>query len=396
MPLYNYQAIDSQGKKRKGLVDGNNETEAKMKLREQGIMVTSLTVKSKMLGKENLKSEQLVLFTIQLSQLVGAGVPLYESLSALEEMYRKETFHLVLLSLCEKIKAGASLSEAMADYPDSFDRLYCSMIMAGEQSGSLEIVLGRLSEYLIKQDKLKKEIQTAMIYPAILGGFALVVIAVMLGFVVPSIQSIFSDRKLNGFTEFVMNVSYVFRYYWWVYIPVILLGGTYAYYMLRSVAGKLWLERTLLKLPVIKTLMIEAAMARFCRTMGTLQKGGLTIIDSIHIAREVMQNATLENEIKNAEIKIVEGSSLSAELTRSRWIPPLVSRMLAVAEESGTSTEMMNKIADMYEEHLDRTLSRVLALAQPVILIGMGAIIGGILLSVLLPLTDMSSFSITR
>lgn len=395
MPLYDYQAIDSKGKKLKGLIDGDNENEAKMKLREQGIMVTKLIVKKKMSGRENLRGEQLVLFTIQLSQLVGAGVPLYESLTALEEQYRKESFHRIILSLCEKIKGGSTLSEAMAEYPYSFSKLYCSMITAGESSGSLEIVLSRLSDYLMKQDKLKKEIQTAMIYPAILGSFALVVISVMLGFVVPSIQGIFSDRKLNGFTEFVMNVSYVFRNYWWVYIPILALSIGYLVYYMRTPLGKLQIEKFAMKLPVIKTLMIEAAMARFCRTMGTLQKGGLTIIDSLHIAREVMGNATMEAEIKVAETKIVEGSSLSAELSRSHWIPTLVSRMIAVSEESGSSTEMLNKIADMYEEHLDRTLNRVLALAQPVILILMGLIIGSILLAVLLPMTDMSSFSLT-
>jgi general secretion pathway protein F len=395
MPLYDYQAIDSKGKRVKGLIDGDNESEAKMKLREQGIMVTKLVIKKKMSGRENLKGEQLVLFTIQLSQLVGAGVPLYESLKALEEQYRKESYHRIILSLCERIKGGTTLSDTMAEYPGSFSKLYCSMIKAGESSGSLEIVLVRLSDYLMKQDKLKKEIQTAMIYPAILGSFALVVISVMLGFVVPSIQGIFSDRKLNGFTQFVMNVSFVFRNYWWAYLPILALSIGYLIYFLRTPSGKLQMEKLAMRLPVIKTLMIEAAMARFCRTMGTLQKGGLTIIDSLHIAREVMGNSTMEAEIKVAENKIVEGSSLSVEISRSRWIPSLVSRMIAVSEESGSSTEMLNKIADMYEEHLERTLNRVLALAQPVILIVMGIIIGSILLAVLLPMTDMSSFSLT-
>lgn len=395
MPLYDYQALDPKGKKLKGLIDGDSENDAKRKLREQGIMVTKLTQKKKMASRENLKGEQLVLFTIQLSQLVGSGVPLYDSLTALEEQYRKESFHRIILTLCERIKGGTSLSEAMSEFPSSFSKLYCAMIRAGESTGSLDIVLTRLSEYLTKQDKLKKEIQTAMIYPAILGSFALVVIGAMLGFVVPSIQGIFSDRKLNGFTEFVMNVSYVFRNYWWIYGPIMILLIGYLIYYFRTPGGRLQIEKMAMKTPVIKTLLIEAAMARFCRTMGTLQKGGLTILDSLHIAREVMGNATLEAEIKVAETKIMEGSSLSIELSRSRWIPTLVSRMISVSEESGTSTEMLNKIADMYEDHLDRTLNRVLALAQPVILIVMGLIIGSILLAVLLPLTDMSSFSLT-
>jgi general secretion pathway protein F/type IV pilus assembly protein PilC len=148
----------------------------------------------------------------------------------------------------------------------------------------------------------------------------------------------------------------------------------------------------LLKLPIIRTMLIQAAVARFTRTMGTLLKGGLTIIDSLRIAREVMRNATLEEEIRRAEGRIVEGSSLSTELSKSRLIPHMVSKMLAVGEESGTTVVMLNKIADMYEQHLEKTLQRIMALAQPVILIVMGTIIGSVLISILLPLTDMSSF----
>jgi general secretion pathway protein F/type IV pilus assembly protein PilC len=395
MPLYDYQAIDSKGKKVKGLIDGNSENDAKRKLREQGIMVTKLNIKKKMSSRENLKGEKLVLFTIQLSQLVGSGVPLYESLTALEDLYRKESFHRIILSLCERIKGGASLSEAMSEFPGSFSKLYCSMITAGESSGSLSDVLIRLSDYLMKQDKMKKEIQTALIYPAILGCFALVVISVMLGFVIPSVQGIFSEQKLNSYTEFVLNVSFVFRNYWWVYLPIIILSIGYLVYYMRTPGGKIKIEKIAMRIPIINTLLVEAAMARFCRTMGTLQKGGLTILDSLHISREVMGNAILEAEMKSAETKIMEGSSLSVELNRSRWIPSLVSRMIAVSEESGSSSEMLYKIADMYEEHLDRTLNRILALAQPVILMVMGLIIGSILLAVLFPLTDISSFSLT-
>ncbi len=392
MPLYNYHAIDKQGKKRKGLVDAHSEADAKGNLREKGLMVTSLQVKTGAVSKENLKGEGLATFTLQLSQLVGAGVPVYESLIALEEQYRDEPFDRVILSLCEKIKAGTPLSEAMAEFPDTFDRLYCSMITAGESAGALDIVLEKLSDLLIKQDKLKKDIMTAMIYPAILASFSLIVIAMLVGFVIPSIEGIFADRKLNKFTEFVIGFSHFARNWWWIYMPAISGIVVWFVFKIRTPAGKIWLERMLLKLPIIRTMLIQAAVARFTRTMGTLLKGGLTIIDSLRIAREVMRNATLEEEIRRAEGRIVEGSSLSTELSKSRLIPHMVSKMLAVGEESGTTVVMLNKIADMYEQHLEKTLQRIMALAQPVILIVMGTIIGSVLISILLPLTDMSSF----
>lgn len=394
MPLFSYQALDSKGKKRTGLIDAHNELDARKKLREQGIMVTKLQQKVAAAGKENLRGEQLMTFTMQLSQLVSAGMPVYESLNALEEQYRGATFHRVLLSLCDQIKAGKPLSEAMANYPASFDRLYCSMINAGESAGALEIVLEKLSELLEKKMKLKNEITTAMIYPAILSGFSLLVISLLLGFVIPSIEGIFADRELPTFTAFVIGASHFFREYWWLYVPLLVGSVGWFIWKMRTPQGKLWLERFLMKIPLVKTLMVQAAVARFCRTMGTLQKGGLTVIDSLRIAREVMGNATLEDEVKRAEAKIVEGSSLSAEFAQSKWIPHLVTRMLAVGEESGASVQMLNKIASMYENDLEKTLAQLMALAQPIIMIVMGVIIGTVLLAILLPLTDMSSFAL--
>lgn len=394
MPLFSYRALDTKGKKRKGLIEASTEQEAKSKLRSQGIMVMDISRKIQVASRQNLRGDNLVAFTVQLAQLVNAGVPLYESMIALEEQYRGESFHQIILSLCDQIKSGTPLSSAMANYPNSFNRMYCAMITAGESAGALDIILEKLSELLEKQDKLKKQITTAMIYPAILASFALIVIIMLMGFVVPSIEGIFAERQLNNFTSFVLGASYYFRHYWWVYVPLIGILGFFSFYKLRSPEGKLWLERLFLRLPVIKHLVVQAAVARFSRTMATLQRGGLTIIDSLRISREVMRNATLEKEIEEAEEKIVGGSSLSAELARSKRIPHMVSRMLAVGEESGSTVAMLNRIADMYEGELEKTLERLMALAQPIILIVMGMIIGTVLLAILLPLTDVSSFSI--
>ncbi len=393
MAIYHYQALDLKGKSIKGHVEAHSEKEAKDLLREQGAMITKLVLKSTNTLKQQLKGENLVTFTVQLSQLIGAGVPLYESLIAIEEQYRQEPYHHILMRLSEQIKAGNSLSSAMAEYPESFNKLYRSMILAGESSGSQEIILEKLSILLRKQIKLKKQIITALIYPGILGSFSFLIILMLLGFVVPSIEGIFEGRKLNSFTEFVMSVSHFFRDFWWLYIPAIAASITFLVMKFRSPQGKLFFEKNLIKVPVLKTLIVQTALARFCRTMATLQQGGLTMIDSLQISRGVMRNIVLEEEIKKAEGKIVEGSSLSIELSKSPLIPLLVSRMLSVGEESGTSLVMMNKIADMYEEEIEKTLDRLMALAQPAILLIMGAIIGFVLLAIMLPLTDVSSFS---
>lgn len=394
MPLYQYQAFDANGKRKKGLIEAQGEREAKDKLREMGVMVTNLAVKASMTSRQNLKGESLMAFTLQLSQLVGAGVPLYESLLAIEEQCRNEPYHRIVLSLCEQIKAGASLSQAMSAYPDSFNKLYCSMITAGEAVGVLDVVLEKLALLLSRQIKLKGEIITAMVYPGILAGFSLLIIVMLLGFVVPSIEGIFAERKLNGFTRFVLSVSHFFRDYWWIYIPLVAGGIAYAIYILRTPKGKLWLERNLLKLPLIRTLMIQAAVARFCRTMGTLLHGGLPLIESMRIARDVMRNTEMAAEVKVAESRIIEGSSLGKELSRAKLFPPMVAQMLAVGEDAGNVVVMFNRIADMYEQDLEKTLNRLMALAQPAILIVMGMMIGTILLAILLPLTDVSSLAV--
>ena len=393
MALYQYQALDSTGKKRVGFIESMDEAEAKSRLREQGLMVSQLSTKVSVSSKQNLKGEVLQMFTLQLSQLVNAGVPLYQSLSSIEEQYRGEPYHRVILSLCDQLKAGKSLSEALASYPNSFDKLYCSMITAGESAGALDVVLEKLSTLLTKRNKISGQITTAMIYPAVLGSVALLLIGGLVGFVVPSMEKLFEGRELNGFTQAVFSLSHFVTDYWWLYLPVVVVAVWLIRAQLKSEKGQMWLQRTLIQIPVIKTLIIQTAVARFCRTMGTLQIGGLTMIESLRLAREVVGNVVIEKEIHDAESKIIEGSSLSAELMHSQVIPKMVSRMLAVGEESGTMVLMMNKIADIYEDNIEKTIERIMGFAQPAILILMALVILPILLAVILPMTDLSAFS---
>lgn len=393
MALYQYQALDTSGKKRVGFIEASDESDAKAKLREQGLMVSALSSKASVDNKQNLRGDMLQTFTVQLSQLVNAGVPLYQSLSVLEEQYRGESFHRIILSLCDQLKAGKSLSEALAGYPKSFDHLYCSMITAGESAGALDLVLEKLSVLLTKQNALRKQIITAMIYPGVLASFSLLIIGLLMTFVVPAIEGIFEGKELNGFTAAVLAVSHFVKDYWWIYLPLIAGGIFLAVTQLKTARGKFWLQQVLMKTPIVKTLLTQAAVARFCRTMGTLQLGGLTMIESLRLSREVIGNAIIEQEILDAENKIIEGSSLSNELMRSKVIPKMVSRMLAVGEDSGSTVQMLNKIADVYEEEIEKTIDRLMALSQPLILIFMGSIIAVVLIAILLPMSDMSSFS---
>lgn len=393
MPVFYYQAIDEKGRKRKGFIEATSELEAKQKLREQGVLVTQLGASALRGRRQQLNGEQLLSFTAMFSQLIGSGIPLYESLLAIEEQVRGEPYHRIILSLTEQVKAGTTLSDAMRQFQESFSPLYIAMIGAGEAAGALEIVSKRLAQFLNKQQRLKKQISNALIYPGILAAFALVVIALLMGFVIPSIEGVFEGRELNGYTVFILELSRVLRGYWWVYLPLLALGVAGGYYALRRPQGKLWIERQLMKLPLIRDLMIEAALVRFARTMSTLQEGGLPLVDALGLAKGVMQNASMEEEIERAEKKILEGGTLSSELRKSRYLPQLTARMIAVGEESGHLGQMLSQIADMYEDHLEKTIERVMSLIQPAILIVMGLLIGLVLLAILLPMTDVSAFT---
>lgn len=393
MPLYHFQALEPSGKKRKGFIEAIDERDAKLKLKEQGIFLTRLETKGALKSNQNLKGEELENFTMLLSQLISSGIPLYESLIALEEQMRESKAHRILLSLAEQVKGGNSLSQAMSTFPDSFDALYTAMVSAGESGGHLSEALEKLNGLLQKKAKLKKELTTAMIYPLILGGFALIVIIVMLTFVIPSVEGIFAAGQLNRFTQFVINVSRFVRENYWIYLPVMGLLGVVFYYQLKKPKVKEWMFNQLMKLPLIGMIIVQAAGARYCRTLANLLLGGVPLIEAMRLARATLQNPLIEEEMVRYEGRIIEGSHLSFELSQSQYIPKIASRMVAIGEESGSLAPMLNKVADIFEEELDKKIKRALALTQPLILLFMGLIIGLILIAVLLPLTDLSHLS---
>ena len=393
MPLYHYQALEPSGAKRKGFIEALDEKDAKLKLKEQGVFLTFLSTKGALKSSQNLKGEERLTFTLLLSQLVSAGIPLYESLIALEEQMRQSKAHRVIVSISEQVKGGSSLSQAMQTFPSSFDALYTSMIAASEAGGHMSETLEKLHILLQKRERLKKELMTAMIYPAILAGFALVVIIVMLSFVIPSIEGIFSGNTVNGYTKFVIELSHFFREKSWIYLPLLIGTGVLFYYQMKKPKVQEWVYNRLVRAPLIGNIMIQAASARFCRTLASLLLGGVPMIEALKLSRSTLQNPLMEEEMKRCEARLIEGSRLSFEWNQSRYIPKIAVRMAAIGEETGNLAPMLNKVSDIFEDELDKTLKRTLALIQPVILLVMGAIIGLILIAVLLPLTDLSNLS---
>lgn len=388
-----YRFIDHTGRKKHSFLEAPSLAQAKELLYQKGIYVISLKEKKTFKKKERgLNKTNLLVFTTQLSHLLGAGVPLYESLLSLQEQYQNEKCHHILTSLCEQIKEGSSLSTAMQQFPSSFNRLYISMVHAGESVGLLGESLDKLSILLQKQTHLQKQIVTALLYPLILTLFSFALIVILLTFVVPSLESLFEDQKVNRFTQMVFGISHLLTRGWKIFLPL-LFGGVLALcYLFRLPKWKRRSQDFLLRLPLIRTVVIKAAVARFSRTMGTLLEGGVTIISALQIARFVMRQPLLEETIEKAEKSIIEGSLLSIELAKSSQFPPLLSRMVAIGEEGGNLGPMLGKVADLYEEEVEKILTRLTALAQPVILVVLGGIVGFIMMAILLPLTDVSGF----
>lgn len=392
MPLFHYKSVDLQGRKSSGIIEAKNCLAAKEKLRGSQVMLISIEERKRFFRQERLHGSALIAFTSQLAQLLSSGLPLFDSLTALGEQYLGEKFHAILVTICDQIQEGSSLSTALSHFPESFSPLYCSLVAAGESVGSLDKSLQQLSALLTKQSKLRKQLTTALTYPLLLCSFSIVVVFLLMTFVIPSLETLFEGRAVNQFTHLVIATSHFLTDKWPLYLSALGCSAASLFFAMRTTRGKLFYHRLLLQIPLLKTLVKQAAIARFSRTMGSLLHGGVPIIGALQIARKVMQNPILEKEIEAAEEKIVAGSLLSTELRKSKRIPPLVPRMLAVGEEGGESAKMLSNIADIYEEEVEKSLSRLTTLAQPAILLIMGGVVGIIMMAVLLPLTDINAF----
>lgn len=390
--LFRYDALNEEGKCVTGVIDADSLEVAKMRLRLQKTMVTSLKAVKEGAKELVLPPSLLLAFTRDLGQLLSAGLPVYESLLTIEEKYRKLKSHSLFLDLCDHLKNGSSLSSALKKYPKSFDPVYLSMVKAAEQTSSLVAIFHQLSQLIARQQKLKKQLLSALTYPAFLGGFCILVILSLLLFVIPTMRELFEDRALHPLTEIVLAVSQFINERGVLLLTLFLGMLSFLFFFLKKEKGKMAVESFIFKIPVFKTVILQSALIRFCRALSILLEGGVPLIDALTLSRRVMKLVILEKVVENAEKKIVEGEKLSGMLKLSPLIPSLVIRMVAISEETGKMAPMMRHIAEIYDEELEKNLSHITSLLQPIILLILGAVVGLVLLSVLLPLTDVSSF----
>lgn len=392
MPLYRYHALARDGKKTAGVIHADSYEVARELLHKQKVYVVKLLKYKDKAQALHLPGTLLIAFTRDLSQLLKAGLPLYESLLAIEEKYRAHKAHPLFLDVCDKVKHGKTLSSALSTYPKTFDQIYISMIASAEETGSLPATFLQLEQLISKQHKLKKQLISSMIYPLFLLSFCCVVVVALFFFLIPSMQQLFEGRTLHPMTQCVLSTSVFLREHGFILTIGIFITVTGSVIFLSREQGKRMLQKGFLKIPILNRMITQAVLVRFCRALSVMLSGSVSLIEALKLSKKIMNNPLFEEVITRAEVKVMQGGTLSEELGKSPLIPSLVIRMLSISEETGNASEMLHNIADIYEEELEKGLTRFTSLLQPVMLLFLAVVVGVVILSILLPLTDVGSF----
>lgn len=404
MAVFEYRGVGADGKPAKGIVDAESARAARAKLRKDGIFPTEIReeaagrlapglARGARRSARRVSATDLAVTTRQLATLVGAAVPLVESLRALADQVEHPTLKPVLARVRERVNEGASLADALTEHPKIFAPLYVNMVRSGEASGALDIVLTRLADFTEKQARLKGRVGAAMIYPALMGVVGSGILTFLLAYVVPQITQVFADQKvtLPWLTVALLAVTDLLRGYWWLLVGALAVGLLLFDRYRRTPRGREALDRVALRLPVFGRLVRMAAVARATRTLSTLLSAGVPMLPALGIVAAVVDNRVLSAAIEGARTRVAEGESLSEPLRRSGHFPPIVTHMIAVGERSGELEAMLAKVADAYDEVVETRIAALTALMQPVMILAMGAVVLLIVLAILLPIIDMNT-----
>ena len=398
MPTFRYTGVSREGIEKKGVVDAESVFAARLKLRTDGMYPLALTEE---IGKGRLfpslsllgRKEFLPLLTRQLATLVGAGVPVVSALQSLSAQVDDPESRSVLVEIQEGVRSGMSLARAVESQPGTFPELYVSMVRAGEESGTLPLSLSRLADHLEEQARTVNRVRSALTYPLLMASVAGLVIVFLLSFVVPKIVGVFSHlgQALPLPTRVLIAVSGLFASGWWVLL--LLFGGLVVAgrrYLATS-KGKRVRDSLLLRLPIMGRIVQLSALSRFARTLSTMVAGGIPIDRALRIVAPVVGNAVFAERIEAAAARVVEGSSLSEALRQHAEIPPTLVQMVAVGEDSGKLDYLLEKMGEAIDGEVEARLSRALSLMEPVIILIMGTVVAYIVISVLLPLLEIST-----
>lgn len=406
MPVYAYKGFDAGGRPVAGTRDADNPRTIKLLLKREGVYLTELAESGPKkagerrssrlrLWREHVSAQELAVATRQLATLIGAGIPLVESLVALIDQVEHETFRAVWADVKQKVNEGASFGDALAAHPRVFSGLYVNMVRAGESSGALEVVLNRLADFTESHAELKSKLMGAMVYPVIMLVVAFVVTGVLFVFVIPKITKLFESQKvaLPLPTQILIFLSTTASEYWFVLLPLVgaVLWGFRRY--IHSPRGQAWWDKFVLDAPIFGPLVRMVAVSRFSRTLGTLVGSGVPLLSAFDIVKNVVQNTLLIGVIETARDAVKEGDSIAAPLKRSGQFPPIVTHMIAIGERSGQLEAMLNNVAHAYEVQIDTRVRTLTSILEPVMIVFLGVIVAFIVFSILLPMLQISSFA---
>jgi type IV pilus assembly protein PilC len=396
MPVYTFSGKNTSGEKVSGERTAANKQVLALQLRREQVTAPTIREKGKefalpLFGSSKVKTKEIAIFFRQFSVMIDAGLPLVQCLEILAANQENATFQKTLTGIRTTVEGGSTLANAMRQYPKVFDDLTTNMIEAGETGGILDIILQRLAQYVEKAVKLRSAVKSALIYPVAVVSMAFLVVGALLKWVVPIFANLFAGLgvTLPLPTRIVMGLSAFVGQFWWFFI-VAIVGLVFGVkYIRKDPRGKYWMDYGLLQMPVIGILLRKIAVARFTRTLGTLITSGVPILDGLTITARTSGNAVLEEALMKVRKAIEEGRTIVDPLRESGVFPNMVTQMIGVGEATGAMDSMLQKIADFYEDEVDTATKDMLAMLEPVIIGLLGVMIGGIVISLYMPLFSM-------
>jgi type IV pilus assembly protein PilC len=397
MPMFEYTARNtSNGQIQKGQLDVPSQAEVSNYLRKNRLMLVSVReapkqIKFSMPGAQRIKTRDLVIFTRQFATMINAGLPLVQSLTILAQQTENKALAEVTRAVVYDVESGNTLADAFSKHPRAFTDLYVNMVAAGEAGGILDTILLRLATFLEKNDALMRKVKGAMIYPGVILTVASIAITVLLVFVIPVFQSMFAsvNLELPLPTRIVISLSDILIGYWWAILLSIgaVIFGIRRYY--GTLNGRKTIDALLLKSPVLGDLLRKSAVSRFTRTLGTLISSGVSILEGLEITAKTAGNMVIHDAVMASRQSIAGGETIAAPLEKSKVFPPMVISMIAVGEQTGGLDEMLTKIADFYDEEVDVAVSALLSLMEPMMIVFLGVVVGGMVVAMYLPIFDM-------
>ncbi|NUO38530.1 MAG: type II secretion system F family protein [Gemmatimonadaceae bacterium] len=396
MPAFTYTARALNGDLKTATIEAPNRDEVIAQLRKQRLNVVKIDekkeaekAKQKKAGKISMRD--IVIFTRQFSTMINAGLPLVQALDILAKQSENKALKDVTLSVVFDVESGHTVADALRKHPKAFSDLYVNMVAAGEAGGILDTILMRLATFMEKNDALVRKVKGAMIYPGVIMSVAAIAIVVLLIFVIPTFEKMFASvgLALPLPTRIVIGMSKFLQGYWYICIGAI-YGAFFAfkkYYATND--GKLVIDRLMLKAPVLGDVLRKSSVSRFTRTLGTLIGSGVSILEGLEITAKTAGNRVISDAIMESRASIAGGETIAAPLQKSQVFPPMVISMIAVGEQTGGLDEMLSKIADFYDEEVDAAVSGLLSMMEPLMIVFLGVVVGGMVVAMYLPIFDM-------